>query len=92
MKKDYHIYKNAPKCTGCEQPMAYLYTHVASNRSVWKCRECNGEQVTNGYPEDDDGHPSKRPRIFVSDYTCEYFLVPGVIYANRDIREHTVRV
>ena len=69
--------------------MAYLYTHVASNRTVWKCRECDGEQVTSGYPEDDEGDTSKLPRIFVSDITCEYFVVPGVVYANRDTRGYS---
>lgn len=91
MQKPYHIYKNAPICPECGVPMAYLYTHIASNRSVWKCRECNvREEVTPGYP-DDDGDPSKRPMIFISTPAYGYIIVPGDNYGNRRIREDYLR-
>ena len=50
----FRVYKNAPKCKGCGVQMRYMYTHVASNRSVWKCDDCLRTAVTDGYPEDDD--------------------------------------
>ena len=92
--KQYHIYKNSPECPNCRLPMAYLYTHVASNRTVWKCRECDKGKVTTGYPEDDDeGDPSKRPLIFVSALeTCEYIIVPGDYYENRRTGKNYLRL
>jgi len=60
MGEKYRVYKNSPICPGCDRPMRYLYTHLASHRSAWKCRECNIEKITYEYPEDDDGDPSKR--------------------------------
>ena len=60
MGEKYRIYRNSPICPKCNQPMQYMYTNLASNKSMWKCRDCNTEKVEYGLPEDDEGDPSKR--------------------------------
>lgn len=85
--RPYKIYKNSPNCPVCDRPMRYLYTHLASNRSVWKCRECNKETITHGYPEEDEGDPSKRSTKLNMFICYAPFGVPGVGYGNRGIRE-----
>lgn len=90
MGVQYRVYKNSPKCSVCLKPMRYLYTRIASNRSVWKCRECNQETVTYGYPEEDESDPSKRPKIALD--VCEYINMPGDNYEDRRIREYYLRL
>ena len=96
IKKDrlgrpYRIYKNSPRCPICDNPMRYLYTHIASHRSVWKCLECNEKAVTRGYPEDDDDGDSSKCSIAlnISD-CCMFFSMPGVNYGNRETRRDTL--
>ncbi len=60
-----NTYKNAPVCPTCQMIMRYLYTHVASDRSVWKCDNCNKKVVTQGFPEEDE-EPHKRNTLEVN--------------------------
>uniref|UniRef100_A0A6M3IV48 Uncharacterized protein n=1 Tax=viral metagenome TaxID=1070528 RepID=A0A6M3IV48_9ZZZZ len=93
VERPYHIYKNSPICSVCQKPMVYLYTDIKRWKSFWKCRDCNTHGVTIGYPEEDEGDPSKRPTIFVSLLeSCEYIIMPGDDYENRRIRENYLRL
>ena len=93
VERPYHIYKNTPKCSVCQKPIVYLYTDIKRWKSSWKCRECNTNAVTIGYPEDDEGDPSKRQIIFVSLLEpCEYIIMPGDNYEDRRTREDYFRL
>ena len=91
--RPHRIYKNSPKCSVCQKTMVYLYTDIKRWKSSWKCRECNTHGVTIGYPEEDEGDPSKRQIIFISLLeSYEYIIMPGDDYENRRIREDYLRL
>lgn len=57
-KDQYTKYKNAPKCPVCKNIMRYQYTNIKRWKTMWKCRDCGIQEITNGYPDEED--PSKR--------------------------------
>ena len=83
---------NSPICPKCQKSMVYLYTDIKRWKSSWKCRDCNNTAVTPGYPEEDEGDPSKRFSIFVITLDCEYIIMPGDIYEDRRIRKDYLRL
>lgn len=86
-------YTNVPICPKCQKVMVYLYTDVRRWKSAWKCRECDTNAVTIGYPEEDEGDPSKRPIIFVSTLKYyEFIIMPGDCYENRKTGENYLRL
>uniref|UniRef100_A0A6M3L980 Putative transposase n=1 Tax=viral metagenome TaxID=1070528 RepID=A0A6M3L980_9ZZZZ len=89
MGEKFKVYKNSPHCPICGNPMRYQYTHLASNRSSWKCRECDNTAITHGCPEDDEGDPSKRSLDYFAWLQLrERFSVPGVVdYGYKGFRE-----
>ena len=85
---------NAPICPKCQKAMVYLYTDVKRGKSLWKCRDCNTQAVTTGFPEEEDeGDPSKQLK-FVSTLNpaCEYYYAKRDNYENRRTGENYLRI
>ena len=88
-------YKGAPKCPKCDKSMVYLYTDIKRWKSVWKCRECDTRDVTNGYPEEEDNpHKRRANRSFCVPviFSQSISLCPKEDYENRRVRIGFVHV